>query len=99
MKASEYEASTLNVVHCIITLPLSLIKIADYLAVIGKEVHSYLCMVNLLIPLQKTGKPMHVFVLYSEEVRGRTLNNYQKSFQENLHILTRTEQYYYSSTP
>ena len=38
MKTSEYEASTLKVVHSIIALPLSLIKRADYLAVTGKEV-------------------------------------------------------------
>lgn len=94
MKTSEYEVSTLRVVHSIITLPMSLIKIADYLAVTGKEVYSYLCMVNLMIPLQQTGKLMQVFVRFPEKIRGRALNSYQKYFQNTfLYILTGIEQY------
>lgn len=99
VKTSEYEASTLKVVQSVITLPLSLIKIADFLAITGKEVYSYLCTVNLLIPLQQTGKLMHIFVMYSEEFRSGALNSYQKSFQGKLYILKRIEQYDYSSSP
>lgn len=100
MKTSECEVSTLKVVHSIITLPISLIKIADYLAVTGKEVYSYLCLVNLMIPLQQTGKLMQVFVMFPEEIRGRALNSYQKYFQNIFpYILTGIEQYLPSLYP
>lgn len=100
METSEYEVPTLKVVHSIITLPISLIKIADYLAVTGKEVYSYLCMVNLMIPLQQTGKLMQVFVMFPEKIRGRDLSSHQKYFQNIfLYILTGIEQYVPSLYP
>lgn len=98
MKTSE--ASTLKVAHGIITLPISLIKIADYLVVTGKEVYSYLCMVNLMIRLQQTGKLMQVFIMFPEKIKGRALNTYQKYFQTILlYILTGIEQHLPSLYP